>query len=371
MKQISKKIAILCNLDSFANSIRPLEIKKYLESKGHNVVLINNTNIYKEPNNKKTSLTLIATIQKLISKLNLSLVNFVDQKVNGWPYYFYLILKLKIRSLMVTRILQREKYNVVICENNFQAYVTLSNLNCITILDIDSPYTDELYYTGKISDKQRKMLNKIFNRVYSRANYLNFQWYKYTEYVRENIYDGKNIVEINFGCTLKELSKKAEFNSKPRIICLGYLGGKWVNLPLLSSLSKIYQIDVFGGPPPDKKWGLNYKGYAPTTDVLKDYQFGLITISKDKLRRSSFSSKHLEYLSYGLPVLTPEWRQDSLLKDVSIYFNEDIFLNLIKKYSSQKKWQQMSDACYKQAKEWNWEKVLEPLGDIISNIEVK
>ena len=105
--------------------------------------------------------------------------------------------------------------------------------------------------------------------------------------------------------------------------------------------------------------------------IMKYNQFGLITITKEKLRRSSFSSKHLEYLSYGLPVLTPEWRQDILLKDVSIYFNEDNFLGLIKKYSNPERWQQMSDACYRQAKLWKWENVLKPLGEIVNKSSVK
>ena len=362
MKPISKKIAILCTLDSFANSIRPMEIKKYLLRRGYKVTLVNNGHVYK--GSKSFTKFQSNNIYKIM-------FNLVDEHLNGWPYYFYLMLKLKIREYSLLKLLKRNNYDVLICENHIQAYVARNKLNCVTILDLDSPYIDELYYSGKIFESQRKKLNDIFKKIYQKVNYLNFHWFRYTDYVKENIYNGKNIVKINYGCSPKDLNEKAKFNSKPRIVCLGYLGGKWVNLPLLSKLSKLYPIEVYGGPPPDKKWGLNYKGYAPTTDILKDYQFGLITITKEKLRRSSFSSKHLEYLSYGLPVLTPEWRQDILLKDVSIYFNEDNFLGLIKKYSNPERWQQMSDACYRQAKLWKWENVLKPLGEIVNKSSVK
>ncbi|MCL5439032.1 MAG: hypothetical protein M1268_03515 [Patescibacteria group bacterium] len=367
MKKNRKKIAILCDMGSFANSIRPLEIKKYLRAYGHNVVIINNKHLYQGIKNRKDNKFSFFIKQRLLNKLNKLAIEFVDKKINGWPYYCYLILKLKIRSLVLTRIIKREKFDVIICENHLHAFVIKKDLQALTILDLDSPYIDELFYSEKINKGQRMRLNKKFKKIYQNADYVNFQWHRYTDYVKKNIYNGNNIIEINFGCQRRLICKKVKYNTQPRIICLGYLGGKWVNLPLLSKLSKLYPIDVYGGPVPDKKWGLNYKGYAPSTDVLKNYQFGLITISKDKLRQSSFSSKHLEYLSYGLPVLTPEWRKDHLLENVSIYFNEDNFLNVLKKYSDPDTWQKMSDACFRQAQAWEWKNVLKPLGNIVDN----
>jgi hypothetical protein len=43
--------------------------------------------------------------------------------------------------------------------------------------------------------------------------------------------------------------------------------------------------------------------------VLLSYQAGLITCTRDELRRDGFSAKHLQYLAHGLPVLAPEWRR--------------------------------------------------------------
>lgn len=122
---------------------------------------------------------------------------------------------------------------------------------------------------------------------------------------------------------------------------------------------------MYGAPAPPKKYGINYKGYAHP-DVLSKYQFGLVTITKDRLRRWGFSAKHLEYLSYGLPVLVADWRKNLHLLKGSIPYNEKDFLGKIKKYSDKKEWQKMSDLAYKQSKKYSWDGVLEPLGKILN-----
>jgi hypothetical protein len=102
-----------------------------------------------------------------------------------------------------------------------------------------------------------------------------------------------------------------------------------------------------------------------TTGILVGFQLGLVTISRDKLRRSGFSSKHLEYISYGLPVLTPEWREDPLLDAVSIKYNESNFLDKIWEYSDRAKWESMSERCYQQSLKWTWEKQLKPMLEVL------
>ena len=102
-------------------------------------------------------------------------------------------------------------------------------------------------------------------------------------------------------------------------------------------------------------------------DILSNYQFGLISISKDRLRTEGFSAKHIDYLSYGLPVLTPEWRRDPLLESTSIYYNEDNFVQVINNYSQENEWKQMSEKGYESAKQMKWENVLKPLDTIINN----
>jgi hypothetical protein len=162
----------------------------------------------------------------------------------------------------------------------------------------------------------------------------------------------------------EETASKAEYTMNPKIVYLGKLDGYWINLPLLSKLSKIYPIDVYGSPAPDPKYELNYKGYA-TSDILSQYQFGLITITDDKLRREGFSAKHLDYLSYGLPVLIPEWRANAKNLKGTVLFNEDNFLSCIRYYAQKEQWDILHTEALQQAKELRWENTLKALDNIL------
>jgi hypothetical protein len=70
-------------------------------------------------------------------------------------------------------------------------------------------------------------------------------------------------------------------------------------------------------------------------------------------------------MNYGLPVLTPQWRTTPTLNPVSIYYNEDNFVEKLQEFSRKDKWQQISDICYRQAQEWRWSENLKPLLKII------
>jgi hypothetical protein len=250
------------------------------------------------------------------------------------------------------KIINKKSFNVVICETELDAYVFTKDIKCLKILDLAAPLADELYFGGKLFGFMYRKLKNIEVRVYRKSDYLTFHI-------------------CNYGCNLEPIAKKAKYSYPPKIVFLGNLDGPWNNLALLSELSKLYPIDVYGGPKPSEKYHLNYKGYAPSTDIVSKYQFGLITITKDKLRKSSFSSKHLKYMSYGLPVFTPDWRKDKRLKKVSISYNEKNFLNRVSKYSDKTRWQRMSNMCYKQAKEWQWNLTLKPLLEIIDSYSMK
>jgi hypothetical protein len=342
-KKKKKNIFIICSLDGFANSIRPLEIKKFLEKKNYKVKLLNFYNF-----------TESSSFSFLFKILN----NYSPEIIKK----FLIVRRLKVMRDRAKRIeiyVKKENPDAIICENAEDSYILTKDLNCLKIYDSPAPWVDELYYSGKLSKYIFHLLRKMELETYRKSDYVAFHWESMTRYVQENIYNGDNFFILNWGCDHNK--KLAKFNKKPKIVFMGNLGGYWCNLPLLSKLSKMHEIDVYGGPDPPKEYGLNYKGYAPTTDILADYQFGLITISKDQLRRHGFSAKHLEYISYGLPVLTPDWRKDPRLAPVSIAYNEENFLTQIIKYSEEENWKRMSKKCYAQALKWRWENSLIPL----------
>jgi hypothetical protein len=157
------------------------------------------------------------------------------------------------------------------------------------------------------------------------------------------------------------------------IISLGNLNSYWSNKELLSNLTKIspFRIDVYGKYQPSKRYKLNYKGYASSLDLLYYYQFGLNTVSKDIYRQNHFSSRVLGYLSYGLPVLSPDWMKLSHELKGVLPYNENNFLEVLEKFSDPQEWVKKSNEAHDQAVELNWNEVLKPLDKIISSRNVK
>lgn len=366
MKKSQKRVLIIYSSDGFANAIRTGKIKNFLEKRGYSVTLITTSNELGADTNKQNS-----GFQKLLKNAVPFLLSLSSKKylrfIVSFFLYHYLIFKMKYKAQALYKKISKENFDVIICENTYDSYLFTKKLHGIKILDLPSPLADEIYYSNQFTHRDYKKFNMFLNSIYKKADHISFHWNLYTNYVKKNLYNKKNLFEMNWGCEPKPEEKRAEYNKDARIVFIGYLGGEWVNKQLLAKLTKLYgNIDVYGAPAPEKKYGLHYKGYAPTLDVLKNYQFGLISISKDTLRRSSFSSKHLEYLSYGLPVLTPDWRIDPLLEGVSIYFNEDNFLDVLKKYSNKQVWKKMSHKSYQKAVQWEWENVLKPLEKVIT-----
>jgi hypothetical protein len=142
-----------------------------------------------------------------------------------------------------------------------------------------------------------------------------------------------------------------------------------VNQKLLKQIQTNSPTDIYSYERPNLKHNIKTLGYLKDLSKLSQYQFGLITISKDKLRSNSFSAKHLIYISYGLPVLCPEWRQDPLLKSATIYYNENNFEKQLKKYSQQKFWNKKHQAALKLAEKLNWNQTLLPILQIIFQVQ--
>jgi hypothetical protein len=101
--------------------------------------------------------------------------------------------------------------------------------------------------------------------------------------------------------------------------------------------------------------------------VLDDYQIGLITFSKDPLRREGFSAKNMQYIAHGLPVLIPAWRRHMDLIRGCVPYDEDTFLSAIERLSDEREWQHVSDEAYEQAQELTWERTLQPLEETLRN----
>jgi hypothetical protein len=249
---------------------------------------------------------------------------------------------------------------LVICEIPHDAGILTVPTSARTLYDCPTPWADELYFEDRLTDRQHRKLRRLEIELFESVTRLAFHWESYARYAIERYgIDGRNLITLNWGCAPS--AQRAQFSDPPRVVYLGSLGSKFIDLPLLSRLTKLYpHIDVYGGPPPDPALGLNFLGYAPPT-VLGQYQLGLITCTKDELRREGFSAKHLQYLAYGLPVLVPAWRRHMDLLRGSVAYDEHTFSAVIGALSKQDEWQRVSDEAYAQAERLTWDETLRPL----------
>ena len=162
----------------------------------------------------------------------------------------------------------------------------------------------------------------------------------------------------------------ALFSSSPAIVYAGsyyFIQDPW----MLSELTKRshYQIDCYGFRDPNQPFlpaRLNYRGYAPDMDFLASYQFGLITLSRDRLRQHSPATKFPYYFSHGLPVLFPDWMLEGYdYPACAIPYNEDTFDAQVAEASTSHRWTEMSAAALDLSRNMRWDVVLEPLEQLL------
>lgn len=363
---MQKRAIILCHMDAYANSVKPQKLKEFLEAEKYEVDIYSTVKISRLGSGKYTGyLPGLSFAQCYLYCLEAIL--FLSEKWNNQKFKKLatgLVLQriLNLRGILLFKKFAPRKYDLLICEDNFDEGLMEKRVAGVQIFDLPVPFAEEAFYGGGLTEKKYLELKHFEAKLYSKADYLSFHWHTYADYVKQNKYDGDNFIDIGYGTALKE--SRARFSAKPKIVFLGYLAGYWVNLPLLEVLSQIYPIDVYGGPSA-AGLNINYKGYAPTLDMLAEYQFGLVTISDDPLRQHSFSSKQLEYFSYGLPVFAPKWRKDSALDDGTIPYDSEDFLDQIKYYSDSDRWAEKSAAAVRIAEKMTWENAFASLKDVI------
>ena len=259
-------------------------------------------------------------------------------------------------------------YDVVIGVETPWSYVLTRDLGCLKIFSCESLESEELRFSQKAGVSQRIQNLRVMElEMLRESDYSIFPWKTTENYARENFFDGKNFVTIKYGCYPQR--ETAVFSSPVSVVSLGCLGFYWSNRELLSYLTKVspYNIDVYGSYKPPKRYSLNYLGFAPSLNVLTNYQFGLSTISKDVYRQNHFSSRILTYLSFGLPVLSPDWMKLSHELRGVLPYNENNFLEVVEKNSKLDAWTKLSKDAHEQAVELDWSNVVKPLLKIVSS----
>jgi len=267
---------------------------------------------------------------------------------------------LPLRRRILRSTLPLDDFDLIIAATPHDAEILTVPTSALTLYDYQTPWADELDFEGRLTKSQHRKLRRYEIPLLEGVDLLGFTWETYAGYVAEHYgVSLKNRISLNWGCVPADI--RGRFEDPPRVCYLGSLSSQFIDLPLLSRLSKLYpHIDVYGGPAPPASLGINFKGWA-SPDVLQDYQFGLITCTKDELRREGFSAKHLMYLAYGLPVLVPAWRRHLDLLRGSVPYTEENFAAQIASLATRDAWQRVSDEAYAQGERLSWDNTLRPL----------
>ncbi|MFD5127441.1 glycosyltransferase [Streptomyces olindensis] len=365
-----KRVLIVAQLDGYANSVKPLAIERFLRELGHEVRLVD-TNYLARASSTPGSPGRMLPGSLRPAKLALY-ANDIASRVltRRWGFgrrhlsYYVLLSDHRLRRRILRTDLALDDFDLVICETPFDAGVLTTGTSAETLYDCPNPWADEVFHEGRLTGRQHRRFRGWEKDFLEGMEHLSFSWETYGRYAQKHYgLSGDNFLQLNWGCTPSDT--RARFARPARVAYVGSLSGEFINLPLLGRLSRLYpHIDVYGGPPPDPSLGIRYRGYA-SPDVLSDYQFGLITCTRDPIREEGFSAKHLHYLAHGLPVLVPAWRRHLDLLRGSVPYTEEDFTTVIDALSDETRWTAVSDAAYEQGRRLDWNRTLEPLRQLL------
>ena len=364
----AKRVLIVGELDGYANGQKPVEIEQFLRRRGHEVRLANAFYLGRASSKKgsvASKLPAPAPLEFALYLVQLAALLFTRRWKWGRRRLAYPLIRaeLHLRRKILAKDLPLDDFDMIIGEHPADSELTFESTSARTLYDCMTPWADELYFEGMLTERQHERLRAREARVMDAADLLSYSWETYAPYSVEHYgISGTNFCQLNWGCTRSP--QRVRFRDPPRIVFMSSLSSNFINLPLLSRLSKLYPIDVYGGPPPDPALGLNYLGWSPPS-VLLDYQIGLITISTDPLRCDGFSAKNVQYVAHGLPVLVPAWRRNMHLIRGSIPYTEESFLSVVESLRDVREWQRVSDEAYAQARELEWDNVLAPLDEAL------
>jgi hypothetical protein len=366
-----KSVLVICQLDRYANGLKPVAIEQFLRKRGHDVRIVDTFYLSRASSSRSSLARKLPSLRPrraclYATEMASALLTRRWRLAQRVLSYHFLVADHRLRSAILAASLPLDAFDLVICETPYDAGVLIrAPTSATTLYDCPAPWADEVYYAGRLTERQHAKMRRLEMHVFEGVDRLAFHWQSYAWYALERYgLSGRNLFTLDFGCTPATI--RAQFVDPPRVVYVGNLSASFNDTLLLARLAALYpHIDVYGGPPPDPGLGLNYLGYAPSLDVLRQYQLGFVTCSKDALRRNGFSSKHLQYLAYGLPVLVPAWRRHLDLLQGSIPYTEQTFRPVIDAYKNEALWQAASDDAYDQARRLDWEETLRPLEDLL------
>jgi len=360
------KIILISSLDNSANEERAKALIFELKQSNYTIAVFDTKKHYSH----MIKFDYLVTSPK---RFIFYLINLIQYKLRFQKHY-PLVNEMKLRNEIINKYIKKNQAKIIICQNPQDMLCILNRTKThLSIYDSPTIYSEEVKNMNTFPKKELKAIKYIENNVFDKADGVSFHWETFIKLAKELNKPITNPIKANWGCSKRK--KLGKFSKKPKIVYIGKLNAPWINPQLLELIqaSGGFPLDVFSYEKPEKLFkSLKYSGYLKNLNQISTYQFGLITMSNDFLRNSGFSAKHLLYISYGLPVLCPEWRQDKILRSATISYNKNNFTDIVKYYSKKNNWLRKHQAALKLAKKLRWNKTLKPLiKHIESRINIK
>jgi hypothetical protein len=270
---------------------------------------------------------------------------------------------------LVPRI-QAGRYQAVIGRLQPVAYaMTRLDRSALRIFDCANIGFFEAYHgwNADLAELEREYAKEM--EIYHAADYVLMPHQLLADFFSQYVLDSPKVKTVRLGCY--PAARTASYSASPRLVYAGsysYIQDPYL-LSLLTAASP-YPIECYGHRNPNFSFlpaRLEYRGFGDAIDFLADYQCGVITVSQDRLRRHSPSTKFAYYFAYGLPVLFPEWMEEGHSYAAAVPFSEATFASQARRVCSDRgAWQTLSEAAGAAAKELTWDHVLQPLDDIVT-----
>jgi len=329
---------------------RDITLKKAFEEKGHVInVIYPDSKAILEYEREKSSM-----LARIMRKLH------IKKSESKWDFY----------SKELEKKIRKDKYDVLIGREVFSSYVLCKNFDAIKIFDVGNIAYIEQYYSGKYYMEVEETYAKELE-IFKNVDYILIHDQLLIDYLKKLGFPYlEKIVLAKLGSIPS--NKKARYALAPKIVAVGlqnFFPHDYYFLSFLTKISK-YTIDCYGLRNSSASFfpvALNYKGYRENMDFLAEYQFGIITVSRDWLREHSPSNKFGDYFSYGLPVLFPKWMRAGYQYKGAIPYDEDNLNDIIAEYSEEGVWRKIHEEALAQADAMNYNKVWKPALDLVEN----
>ena len=224
-----KRVLIICQLDQYANGVRPVEIQRFLQRCGHEVRLVDTYFLSKTRSAAAFALLAVGVAWSFIINRSKFARHYLS--------YYVLVANLRLRRRILRSVARLDDFDLAICETALDAGALTLPTSARTLLDLPTPWADEMYLEGQMTKRQHRELRSFEIELYESVDYMAFHWETYARYAVEHYgISGRNLITLNWGCT--PVAKRVEFSGPPRIV---YLGSLWHESSIFPHLARLLE----------------------------------------------------------------------------------------------------------------------------------